>query len=198
MASVLQEVPFFRRESVNILKACRSHMVEMGERAFSATCSIGVCNIGRLATDAGEVISHARQVHAEAAERGDRFEVYRPQLTAVESLDGEQSWIDRINQALGNQDLYTIQQSIVDLDGEGDQLVENIPFLRGEDGDSSAAEFQQIAERNDLAGAIDRHIIPGLLRTFVDSSERQIINLSSNSILDYGFRKLRYRRRRTA
>ena len=171
----------------NILKACRSHMVEIGERAFSITCSIGVCNIGRLATEAGEIIAHARQVHAEAAESGDRFEVYRPQLTAVETLDGEQSWIDRINQALGNQDLYTVQQSIVDLDGEGDQLVENIPFLRGEDGDHSSAAFQQIAERNDLAGAIDRHIIPGLLRTFVDSSERQIINLSSNSILDYSF-----------
>lgn len=171
----------------NILKACRGHMVEIGDRAFSISCSIGICNIGRLATDAAEILSHARQVHAEAASTGDRFEIYRPQLTAVETTDGEQSWIDRINYALGNRDIYTVQQSIVDLDGEGDQLLENIPFIRSESGDHPFAEFQLIAERNDLAGAIDRHIIPGLLRTIVDSSERQIINLSSNSILDYSF-----------
>lgn len=171
----------------SLLKSCRSHMVEIEDRAFSISCSIGICNIGRLASDAGEIIAHAKQTHTEAAAKGDQFEVYRPQLTAVETLDGEQGWIDRINFALKNQDLYTVQQSIVDLDGDGDQLVENIPFLRGEDGDHSSTKFQLFAERNDLAGAIDRHIIPGLLRTFVDSTERQIINVSSNSILDYSF-----------
>jgi len=80
-----------------------------------------------------------------------------------------------------------VQQSIVDLDGDGDQMMENITFMRGEDGDYSSHEFQKIADRNDLAGAIDRHVIPGLLKTFVDSEERQIISLSNNSILDYGF-----------
>ena len=170
-----------------ILRNCRAHMAELGDRAFSISCSIGISNIGRLASDAREVIGHAREGHAEAAAQGDRFEVYRPQLTAVESADGEQGWIDRIRQAIHSQDLYTVQQSIVDLDGEGEQLVENLLFLRGEDGDHPAGDFQQIAERNDLAGSIDRHIIPGLLKTFVDSSERQIINLSINSILDYAF-----------
>ena len=80
-----------------------------------------------------------------------------------------------------------MRRAIADLDGEGEQLVENLLFLRGEHGDHPAGDFQQIAERNDLAGSIDRHIIPGLLKTFVDSSERQIINLSINSILDYAF-----------
>jgi EAL domain-containing protein (putative c-di-GMP-specific phosphodiesterase class I)/GGDEF domain-containing protein len=171
----------------NILKTCRGHMVEIGERAFSISASIGICNIGRLATDAGEIISNARQVHAEAASQGDRFEVFRPQLTAVETMDGEQDWIDRINYALNNKDIYTVQQSIVDLDGEGEPLVENVPFLRSESGDHPYRDFQLIAERNDLAGAIDRQVIPSLLRTFADSDDRQIINLSSNSILDYSF-----------
>lgn len=171
----------------HILKTCRSHIVEIEDRAFSISCSIGISNIGRLATDAGEIIAHARQMCAEAGKQGDRFEVYRPQLTAVEVSDGEQGWIERIRYALDNQDLYTVQQSIVDLDGEGDQMMENIFFLREEGGDHPASEFQQYAESNDLAGAIDRHIIPGLMRTFVDSNERQIVNLSSNSILDYSF-----------
>jgi EAL domain-containing protein (putative c-di-GMP-specific phosphodiesterase class I) len=80
-----------------------------------------------------------------------------------------------------------VQQSIVDLDGSGDQIMENIIFLSGEGEDHAAVEFQSIADRHDLAGAIDRSVIPSLLKTFVEQRERQIINVSSNSILDYGF-----------
>jgi len=170
-----------------ILEAYRSHIIEIGDRAMSMSCSIGIAGVGRLAMTAPEIISRARKAQAEAAEKGDKLVSYRPQLTAVATVDGEPDWIDRIRVALGNQDFYSVQQSIVDLDGEGEQLMENITFMRGENGDHSSKEFQQAADRNDLAGTIDRHIIPGLLKTFVDREERQIISLSNNSILDYGF-----------
>ncbi len=170
-----------------VLSAYRSHVIEIGDRAFSSSCSIGMSDVGRLDQNSADALMHARMAQTEAAQSGDQLVVYRPQLTAVESLDGEQEWVDRIKFALGNQDVYTVQQPIVDLDGEGDQLMENIVHLRGEDGDHSSAEFLAIAERNELGGTIDRHFIPSLLKTFVDSDERQVINLSSNSILDYGF-----------
>jgi diguanylate cyclase (GGDEF)-like protein len=171
----------------NILATYRSHIVEIGDHALSASASIGLANIGRLATDADEILGHARKAHHDAAVDGDRFEVFRPQLTAVENVEGDEGWLDRIKFALGNQDLYTVQQSIVDLDGEGDQIMENITFLRGEGGDHSSVEFMRVAERHDLAGNIDRHVLPGLMKTFVDQPQRQIINLSSNSVLDYAF-----------
>lgn len=171
----------------DILSAWRSHIVEIGDRALSASCSIGMANVGRLATDSTEIIAQARKAQTEAAEKGDQLVLYRPQLTAVASIEGEQGWIERIKFALGNQDFYTVQQSIVDLDGEGEQICENTTVLRGEEGDHLSSDFQLAAERNDLAGTIDRHIIPGLLKTFADTDERQIINVSSNSILDYGF-----------
>jgi len=171
----------------DLLAAYRGHIIEIGDRALSASCSIGMANVGRLAENYPEIISRARKAQAEAAEKGDQLVVYRPQLTAVASMEGEQDWLDRIRYALGNQDFYSVQQSIVDLDGEGDQMMENVTFMRGENGDHSSREFQKVADRNDLAGAIDRHVIPGLLKTFVDSDERQIISLSNNSILDYGF-----------
>lgn len=171
----------------NILATYRSHVVEIGDRALSASCSIGMATLGRLASDPGEVIKHARKSQAEAAQKGDQLVVYRPQLTAVESQDGDQNWIERIRFALNNHDFYTVQQSIVDLDGEGDQLQENIVFIRGEEGDHPPAEFMPHAERNDLAGNIDRHMIPGLLKTMVDVTEKQVINLSTISILDYAF-----------
>lgn len=171
----------------NIIKTYHAHIVDVGEKALSASCSIGMANMGRLATDAAEVLSHVRQAHSDAAAKGDSFEVYRPHLAAVETVEGDDAWLERIKFALGNQDLYTVQQSIVDLDGDGDQIMDNRIFLRGESGDHSAADFMQIAERHDLAGNIDSNVIPGLLKTFVDQEQKQIINLSGNSLLDYGF-----------
>ena len=61
-----------------------------------------------LAVYADEVIAQARKAQAEAAENGDRFVVYRPQLTAVASIEGEQDWIERIKYALANQDFYIL------------------------------------------------------------------------------------------
>lgn len=171
----------------NILEAYRSHIIEIDERALSMTCSIGMTAVGRLAMTAPEIIARARKAQAEAAETGDHVVSFKPKLTAVSTTDGETDWTDRIRVALANQDFYSVQQSIVDLDGEGEQLMENITFMRGENGDHPSAEFISAAERNDLAGVIDRHVIPGLLKTFVETEERQIINLSNNSILDYGF-----------
>jgi diguanylate cyclase (GGDEF)-like protein len=180
-------IPELEQTGRDILAAYRSHIIEIGDRALSASCSIGMASVGRLAMTSTEIIAQARKAQSEAAETGDQLVVYRPQLTAVASVDGEQEWLDRIRFALGNQDFYSVQQSIVDLDGEGEQLMENVTFMRCESGDHSARDFQEAADRNDLAGAIDRHVIPGLLKTFVDSDERQIISLSNNSILDYGF-----------
>jgi diguanylate cyclase (GGDEF)-like protein len=171
----------------NLLTAYRGHIIEIGDRTLTASCSIGLARVGRLSANPPEIISRARKAHEEAAEKGDRLVVYRPHLTAVASMEGEQEWLDRIRFALSNNDFYSVQQSIVDLDGEGEQMVENVTFMRGEGGDHSLQEFQNAADRNDLAGAIDKHVIPGLLKTFVDSTERQIITLSNNSILDYGF-----------
>lgn len=170
-----------------ILAAHRGHLVEVEDRSLTVSCSIGLSNVGRLAVNSGEVIARARKAQAEAAANGDKLVVFRPQLTAVATVDGEQQWVDRIKCALSNHDFYSVQQTIIDLDGEGEQLVENITYMRGEGGDHAPSEFLALADRCDLAGNIDRQIIPGLLKTLVESDEQQIVNLSSNSILDYAF-----------
>jgi diguanylate cyclase (GGDEF)-like protein len=170
-----------------ILQTYRSHIVEFGDRAISASCSIGMAGIDRLTLNAGDIISKAREAYAEAAQLGDEITIFRQKLEAVTSDDDDQHWVNRIKYALGNQDFYTVQQSIVDLDGEGKQLIENLTFMREEVGDNPPAKYEQVADRNDLAGIIDRHVIPGLLKTFVESDETQIITVSNNSILDYGF-----------
>jgi len=170
-----------------ILIACRGHIVEIGERSLTVSCSIGLSSVGRLVVNSGEIIAGARKAQAQAAERGDQLVIYRPQLTAVASGGGEGLRLERIKQALGNHDFYSVQQAIIDLDGEGDQILENITFMRGDVDDHGPAEYLPLADRNDLAGSIDRQIIPGLLKSMVESDQRHIINLSSSTVLDYAF-----------
>ncbi len=173
--------------SENILKAFRSHLPEIADRSISLTCSIGIATLGRLARNSTEVLAGARKAQSEAAGTGNQAIVFRPQLTAVNNLQDDRQWVDRIKYALSNNDLYAVHQPIVDLDGEGEHLIENLIYLRDESGNLSPEKFMSIADRNDLAGAIDRQLIPGLLKNFAESSERQIISVSANSILDYSF-----------
>ena len=173
--------------ALGILQAYRSHIVEIGDRAISSSCSIGMSVIGRLSSNSAEIMARARKALVEAAEAGDQLIIYRPKLAAVTHSDSDQNWVDRIKYALSNQDFYTVQQSIVDLDGDGEQLIENLTFMREEAGDHPPTKYQLIADRNDLGGVIDRNVIPALMKTLVDGDQRQIISLSNNSILDYGF-----------
>lgn len=170
-----------------ILKAYCEHLVEIEDRSISVSCSIGIATLGRLAKSSVEVIAGARKAQAEAAETGNRAVIFRPQLTAVSSFDDDRQWIDRIKLALSQQDFYSVQHSIIDLEGEGEHLMENLTYLRDASGDLAPQHYMGIADRNDLAGRIDRHIIPSLLKSFVESTDKQIITLSNNSILDYGF-----------
>ena len=171
----------------NILKTFHSHLVEIEDRSLSVSCSIGMAIVGRLAKSAAEIISGARKAQAEAAETGNCAVTYRPQLTAVTGLDDDRQWIERIRFALASNDFHMVRQPIVDLDGEGEQLMENTVFLKHGSGEYAPAQFAAIADRNELGGAIDREAIPLLLKSFAESSERQIITLSSNSIADFGF-----------
>jgi len=171
----------------SVLKAFRSHLTEIVDSSISLTCSIGIATLGRLARNSTEVLAGARKAQAEAAVEGNKAIVFRPQLTAVSSFQDDRQWIERIKYALGNDDFCAVHQPIVDLDGEGEHLIENLVYLRDEAGNLAPEKFMAIADRNDLAGTIDRQLIPSLLKNFVENSERQIINLSANSVLDYSF-----------
>jgi len=170
-----------------IIEAYCSHLVEIEDRSFSVSCSIGIATLGRLAKNSTQVIAGARKAQAEASATGNIAVTFRPQLIAVNSSEDDRPWIDRLKLALKHRDFYAVQQSIIDLDGEGAHLMENLIYLRDDAGDQTPHKYLAIAERNDLAGLIDRLIIPGLLKSFVETSDRQIISLSVNSILDYSF-----------
>jgi len=170
-----------------ILDNYASHIIDLGSRTQTASCSMGMATLGPLTHDAREVITHARTAFREAAEKGNKLVKFKPALTAVNTGEADRDWVERIRYALNNTDFYTVQKSIVDLEGESEGLFENCTFMREDDGDTPASEFMLAAEHNDLGSAIDRHVIPQLLVAIAGTGDRHIISLSSNSILDFSF-----------
>ncbi len=170
-----------------ILENYANHIIDLGELTKTASCSIGMTTLGPLTRDAMEVMAQAKTAFKQAAQSGNTLVRFKPALTAVHSGESERDWVERIRYALNNHDFYTVQQSIVDLEGENEGLFENRTFMREEHGDTQASEFMLAAERNDLGSAIDRHVIPQLMLAIAGTGDRHIISLSTNSILDFSF-----------
>ena len=170
-----------------ILENYSNHIIDLGDQTKTASCSIGMATIGPLTRDAKEVIAQARSAFRVAAQEGNSLSRFKPALTTVDTGEAERDWVERIRHALNNRDFYTVQQSIVDLEGENEGLFENRTFMREEEGDTQASEFMLHAERNDLGGTIDRHIIPQLMVAIAGTGDKHIISLSCNSILDFSF-----------
>jgi EAL domain-containing protein (putative c-di-GMP-specific phosphodiesterase class I) len=170
-----------------ILENYANHIIDLGDKTMTASCSIGMATLGSLTRDAEEVITHARKAFKQASKDGNALVRFKPALTTVSSGEADRDWVERIRYALNNHDFYTVQQSIVDLEGENEGLFENRTFMREEEGDSQAGEFMLAAERNDLGSTIDRHIIPQLMVAIAGTGDKHIIALSSNSILDFSF-----------
>jgi len=170
-----------------ILENYANHIIDLGEQTRTASCSIGMTTLGPLTRDAKEVIAQAKTAFKQASLVGNTLVRFKPALTTVSTGEAERDWVERIRYALNNHDFYTVQQSIVDLEGENEGLFENRTFMREEGADTLASEFMLAAERNDLGGTIDRHVIPQLMLAITGTGDKHIINLSTNSILDFSF-----------
>ena len=170
-----------------ILENYTNHIIDLGDKTQTASCSIGLATLGSQTEDAEEVLVHARAAFAEASQQGNTLVRFKPALTTVSSGEADRGWVDRIRYALNNHDFYTVQQSIVDLEGENEGLFENRTFMREEGGDTQSSDFMLAAERNDLGSTIDRHIIPQLMAAIAGTGDKHIIPLSNNSILDFSF-----------
>ena len=170
-----------------ILENYANHIIDLGEQTKTASCSIGMTTIGPLTRDAKEVIAQAQSAFKQASQQGSELVRFKPALTTVHSGEADRDWVERIRYALNNHDFYTVQQSIVDLEGENEGLFENRTFMREEGGDTQASEFMLAAERNDLGSTIDRHVIPQLMVAIAGTGDKHIISLSSNSIIDFSF-----------
>lgn len=170
-----------------LLRAGANPAPDSGTEQTTAGISIG------MAWANGEVsaweawLRQARSAFNTAARAGATLERYRPEQAAAAGDAPDGHWADRIRQALDNREFYSVQHSIINLEGETEGLFENRTQMRAQGGDLPPEEYLPAAEFHGLGSNIDRHIIPGLLGAISGSGDRHIINLSRNSAQDFSF-----------
>lgn len=157
------------------------------EPAEPMTCSIGLAMLGEHTANAEEALSQARTAFTEATSEGGSLRHWKPPVLEFKENPEDHQWAEKIRFAMNSKQLYSVQQSIVNLEGESEGLFENRTFMRDGSRDLPAEIFLPQAERTDLGAAVDRHVIPGLLKSIAGSGDRHLINLSANSILDFSF-----------
>lgn len=164
-----------------------NHLSEVDDPTLPRTCSLGMALVGSHTQDAEEAIAQAREAFRKAASQGNTVARFQPVRRQATHGDDESQWADRIRFALNNDNFYSVQQTIVNLDGDSEGLFENRTFLHEENGDLATESFMPVADRLDLGSTIDRQVIPGLLRAISGSGDRHIINLGANSLHDFSF-----------
>ncbi len=151
------------------------------------SCSIGMVLLDPQLHDPDSTLSHARAACRLAAREGNKVLRYKPARAAGLSDDENSHWRERLRYALENEDFFTVQHSIMNLDGDLEGIMENRTFLREDNNDVPAGEYLAAAESNQLASQIDRLVVPGLLRAVSGGKDRQIIDISGNSLQDFSF-----------
>lgn len=155
--------------------------------AVPGTCSIGMVLLDPQDNDPDSTLEHARAACRLAARNGNEVMRYKAARAAGLSDDEEAHWRERLRYALANEDFFTVQHSIMNLDGDLEDLMENRTYLREDDNDVPALQYLAAAESNQLASQIDRLVLPGLLRAVAGGKERQILEISGNSLQDFSF-----------
>lgn len=172
-----------------LVSTISSQVLDLDSYSLSVTCSVGFSLVGSLSNSTDEIVNHSLDAFEQASKTSNCAMEYKPRLAAAESSESESDpqWVERIRYAIDNHDIYSVQQSIVNLEGETEGLFESSTFMREEGNDLSSDQFMPIAERNDLGATIDRHVIQGLMTAISGTGDRHIINLSSNSLMDFSF-----------
>jgi len=151
------------------------------------SCCVGFVLLDRQQHEAEHTLEKARAACRLAAEDGNTILRYKPARLAGVTDDEEAQWRERLRYALDNEEFFTVQHSIMNLEGDLEGLVENRTYMHEDDTDVPAADYLAAAERNQLASQVDRQAIPGLLRAVAGGDDRQIIEISGNSLQDFSF-----------
>ncbi len=185
--AVRPDKPSLKRLGEKLCAGVSRQAQDRPDEPLPRSASVGLVLLDRAHHDADHTLENARAAWRVAAKTGNTVVRFKPARFAGISEDEETRWRDRLRYALDNEDFFTVQHSIMNLDGGLEGLVENRTFMHEDDGDVAAPEYLPAAERNQLASQVDRLVIPGLLRAVAGGEDRQIIEISGNSVQDFSF-----------
>lgn len=181
-----------RRVVDSIFNAIREYRFQWDNRVFEVGLSLGLVPITKDSGSLTDVLSSADSACYVAKENGRNcMHMFTPNDSALLHRRGQMEWVQRLQQALENDQFQLYGQTIKST--AGDVRVSHIEILLrmiDEQGEIIAPnEFMPVAERYHMMLNIDRWVVKEVFRCMVEVKDCQIedaemitINLSGQSI----------------
>ncbi len=174
-----------------IIKSVTDFNFDWDGNNFSIGVSIGIVPITSQSENLTEVMKHADVACYTAKDQGrNRAYVYDQQDSELIHRHEELHWASRISEALENDRFRIHAQSIhpLEVDSEHETHIEILTRMEDENGSLiPPASFIPAAERYNLMGAVDQHIVRETFKfisQYKNKNIRYSINLSGNSLND--------------
>jgi diguanylate cyclase (GGDEF)-like protein/PAS domain S-box-containing protein len=155
----------------SIRAAFAENVLDVDDRSFNATASIGGVQIGQKIASVTAVLGKAHQgVQSSLGVGGNRVEVFDPGAVDRAEEERVQAWVHRIREAIDNDGFVMYYQPLISLHGEPNEMYDAYLRMKGDEGELvQPLTFLQIAEEHGLLWEIDRWVVS---RAVADIGER--------------------------
>lgn len=162
------------------------------KKIFKIGVSIGIAIINNQSETSKEVLTAADTACYLAKKHGrNRVHIYNNKSTAITKYTDETNWLNRINNALDNDDFVLHFQKIAAINDKNDMHYEVLVRMLDKDGSTIAPDsFIPAAERFDIMSSVDSWVIKNTLIIMKDEKYLHLnfsINLSGQSLSDSKF-----------
>ena len=183
------------RGAIRDIEAWAEHLVsrvaestfESSGKSISATCTIGIAEVGPDTSNIEELVRIAEQAKRKGREDGGDqvvLEEAKDESTQIKRSDA--LWVHQIKAALVENRFRLVHLGVATLNGDSKRILDTVLRMVDQQGDEVAAsKFMDPARRNGLARPIDRWVIGASIRyCAVNECDLVFLKLSADSIAD--------------
>ena len=148
-------------QAERIREAFHGHILEVGDRSVNPSVSIGGVQIGEKIASVSQVMGKSSQCLASCVGMGgNRVEIFDPAARDRAEEERIQAWVQRIREALANDQFVLHYQPIISLTGAEEENYDVYLRMRGPGGEViPPMTYLAIAEEHGLLDDIDRWVI---------------------------------------
>ena len=149
------------QQAERIREAFHGHILEVGDRSVNPGVSIGGVQIGEKIASVSQVMGKSSQCLASCVGMGgNRIEIFDPAARDRAEEERIQAWVQRIREALANDQFVLHYQPIISLTGAEEENYDVYLRMKGPGGEViPPMTYLAIAEEHGLLDDIDRWVI---------------------------------------
>ncbi|KFN45365.1 GGDEF/EAL domain-containing response regulator [Arenimonas metalli] len=148
-------------QAERIREAFHGHILEVGDRSVNPSVSIGGVQIGEKIASVSQVMGKSSQCLASCVGMGgNRIEIFDPAARDRAEEERIQAWVQRIREALANDQFVLHYQPIISLTGAEEENYDVYLRMKGPAGEViPPMTYLAIAEEHGLLDDIDRWVV---------------------------------------